>query len=169
MLCRFVSYCMSRVDVLRAAGVTPVIVFDGGRLPMKEGEEESRSRYETVPAILDEGAHGLQESTPPIIYQHFLSADSSLMGWWLGHASHALNGFLHVPCRHSPIVFAGEGKKTLQRRGRYMAVATPLLHMSSTRGLLTSAQPQRSNSLRQAHLALMSKPSHSLACWVRTC
>ena len=54
MLCRFVSYCMSRVDVLRAAGVTPVIVFDGGRLPMKEGEEESRSRYESAPAILDD-------------------------------------------------------------------------------------------------------------------
>lgn len=56
---------MSRVDVLRAAGVTPVIVFDGGRLPMKEGEEESRSRYEAVSAILDKGANGLQESIPP--------------------------------------------------------------------------------------------------------
>ena len=56
---------MSRVDVLRAAGATPVIVFDGGRLPMKEGEEESRCRYETAPALIHEGAHGLQESTPP--------------------------------------------------------------------------------------------------------
>ncbi len=42
--CRFVSYCMGRVEVMRAAGVTPVIVFDGGRLPMKAGEEESRGR-----------------------------------------------------------------------------------------------------------------------------
>ena len=41
---RFVSYCMSRVRVLRAAGVTPVIVFDGGKLPMKANEEEGRSR-----------------------------------------------------------------------------------------------------------------------------
>ena len=41
---RFVSYCMSRVQVLRAAGVTPVIVFDGGKLPMKANEEEGRSR-----------------------------------------------------------------------------------------------------------------------------
>ena len=30
---------------MRAAGVTPVIVFDGGRLPMKTGEEESRGRF----------------------------------------------------------------------------------------------------------------------------
>ena len=41
---RFVSYCMSRVQVLRAAGVIPVIVFDGGKLPMKANEEEGRSR-----------------------------------------------------------------------------------------------------------------------------
>jgi hypothetical protein len=45
---------MNRVDVLRAAGVTPVIVFDGGKLPMKEGEEESRSRYGSVSAAPDD-------------------------------------------------------------------------------------------------------------------
>lgn len=45
VLYRFVSYCMGRVELMRAAGVTPVIVFDGGRLPMKAGEEESRGRF----------------------------------------------------------------------------------------------------------------------------
>lgn len=44
LACRFVSYCMGRVEIMRSAGVTPVIVFDGGRLPMKAGEEESRAR-----------------------------------------------------------------------------------------------------------------------------
>jgi exonuclease-1 len=41
---RFVNYCMSRVELLRGNGVTPVIVFDGGRLPMKAEEEETRRR-----------------------------------------------------------------------------------------------------------------------------
>ncbi len=35
---------MGRVEVMRAAGVIPVIIFDGGRLPMKAGEEENRGR-----------------------------------------------------------------------------------------------------------------------------
>ena len=35
---------MRRVEMLRRHGVTPVIVFDGGRLPMKREEEGSRSR-----------------------------------------------------------------------------------------------------------------------------
>lgn len=43
--CRFVNYCVSRVEVMKAAGVIPVIVFDGGRLPMKASEEESRARF----------------------------------------------------------------------------------------------------------------------------
>ena len=43
--CRFVNYCISRVEVMKAAGVIPVIVFDGGRLPMKANEEESRARF----------------------------------------------------------------------------------------------------------------------------
>ena len=35
---------MKRVEVLQRAGVTPVIVFDGGRLPMKAEEEAARAR-----------------------------------------------------------------------------------------------------------------------------
>lgn len=36
---------MKRVETLQNAGVKPVIIFDGGRLPMKAGEEECRARY----------------------------------------------------------------------------------------------------------------------------
>ena len=36
---------MKRVRLLQHAGITPVIVFDGGRLPMKANEEEDRSRH----------------------------------------------------------------------------------------------------------------------------
>lgn len=46
--CRFVAYCMKRVDLLQRAGVTPVIVFDGGRLPMKGDEEAFRARHATA-------------------------------------------------------------------------------------------------------------------------
>jgi exonuclease-1 len=35
---------MSRVELLRHHGVEPVIVFDGGRLPMKADEEDTRRR-----------------------------------------------------------------------------------------------------------------------------
>lgn len=41
---RHVAYCMSRIDLLTSAGVTPLVVFDGGRLPNKQDEERSRER-----------------------------------------------------------------------------------------------------------------------------
>lgn len=41
---RFVAYCMKRVELLQRAGVTPIIIFDGGRLPMKAEEEAARAR-----------------------------------------------------------------------------------------------------------------------------
>lgn len=41
---RHVHYCMARIDLLTGAGVTPLVVFDGGRLPNKADEERSRKR-----------------------------------------------------------------------------------------------------------------------------
>lgn len=41
---RFVTYFLSRVRLLTSHGVAPLIVFDGGRLPIKGDEEESRRR-----------------------------------------------------------------------------------------------------------------------------
>ena len=41
---RFVRYCMSRIEMLLHNGVIPVVVFDGGRLPTKADEEDSRRR-----------------------------------------------------------------------------------------------------------------------------
>ena len=35
---------MQKVQMLQQCGVQPIIVFDGGRLPMKAAEEGSRSR-----------------------------------------------------------------------------------------------------------------------------
>lgn len=40
----YITFCLDRVDVLTRAGVTPVVVFDGGRLPAKAGEEGLRQR-----------------------------------------------------------------------------------------------------------------------------
>jgi exonuclease-1 len=41
---RHVQYCMGRVELLLAAGVRPMVVFDGDRLPNKADEERSRER-----------------------------------------------------------------------------------------------------------------------------
>ncbi|XP_058072361.1 exonuclease 1 isoform X2 [Magnolia sinica] len=41
---RHIDYCMHRVNLLRHHGVKPILVFDGGLLPMKSDEETKRSR-----------------------------------------------------------------------------------------------------------------------------
>ena len=41
---RYVDYCMRLVEMLRHHGVHPMVVFDGGRLPMKGKEEGSRAQ-----------------------------------------------------------------------------------------------------------------------------
>jgi exonuclease 1 len=43
---RCINYCMQRVELLRSNGVVPVVVFDGGRLPMKSDEEFLRKRHD---------------------------------------------------------------------------------------------------------------------------
>jgi exonuclease-1 len=42
---RYVTYCMTRVKLLQDNGIWPIIVFDGDRLPMKKGTEQSRKEY----------------------------------------------------------------------------------------------------------------------------
>lgn len=41
---RFVHFFLTRIDMLRSHGVEPIIIFDGGRLPIKAQEEDSRRR-----------------------------------------------------------------------------------------------------------------------------
>ncbi|KAG8078130.1 hypothetical protein GUJ93_ZPchr0007g3978 [Zizania palustris] len=41
---RHIEYCMHRVNMLRNHGVKPVLVFDGGLLPMKSDQETKRAR-----------------------------------------------------------------------------------------------------------------------------
>ncbi|XP_060676493.1 exonuclease 1 isoform X1 [Ziziphus jujuba] len=41
---RHIEYCMHRVNLLRHYGVKPVLVFDGGLLPMKGEQEKKRAR-----------------------------------------------------------------------------------------------------------------------------
>ncbi|XP_077222595.1 5'-3' exonuclease family protein [Tasmannia lanceolata] len=41
---RHIDYCMHRVNLLRHYGVKPILVFDGGLLPMKSDQENKRSR-----------------------------------------------------------------------------------------------------------------------------
>ena len=38
------DYCLKLVAMMQACGVIPLIVFDGGKLPMKLAEEEGRDR-----------------------------------------------------------------------------------------------------------------------------
>tara|TARA_B110000285_G_scaffold188950_1_gene215354 strand:+ start:183 stop:434 length:252 start_codon:yes stop_codon:yes gene_type:complete len=37
-----ITYCKNRLDVLISAGVRPILVFDGGALPMKAGTDNKR-------------------------------------------------------------------------------------------------------------------------------
>ena len=39
---RFVWYILSKISMLQHNGVIPLVVFDGGRLPMKADEEDTR-------------------------------------------------------------------------------------------------------------------------------
>ncbi|KAJ0960256.1 hypothetical protein J5N97_001931 [Dioscorea zingiberensis] len=41
---RHIDYCMHRVNLLRHYGVKPILVFDGGLLPMKGEQENKRAR-----------------------------------------------------------------------------------------------------------------------------
>ncbi|KAE7996327.1 hypothetical protein FH972_001058 [Carpinus fangiana] len=41
---RHIEYCMHRVNLLRHCGVKPILVFDGGLLPMKGEQENKRAR-----------------------------------------------------------------------------------------------------------------------------
>jgi hypothetical protein len=35
---RFVKECLARIEAMQSMGVSVMMVFDGGRLPSKEGE-----------------------------------------------------------------------------------------------------------------------------------
>lgn len=41
---RMIEYCVTKVKLLQINGVTPIMVFDGARLPMKRRIEEERKR-----------------------------------------------------------------------------------------------------------------------------
>eukprot|EP00826_Nyctotherus_ovalis_P029134 TRINITY_DN2297_c0_g5_i1.p1 TRINITY_DN2297_c0_g5~~TRINITY_DN2297_c0_g5_i1.p1 ORF type:complete len:339 (-),score=80.59 TRINITY_DN2297_c0_g5_i1:778-1755(-) len=41
---KYIEYFMKRLRAVQDAGLTPVVVFDGGRLPMKRETEEARGR-----------------------------------------------------------------------------------------------------------------------------
>ena len=47
--CRYIVSFMKRAHALRSVGITPVFVFDGGRLPGKAGEEADRARCQPTP------------------------------------------------------------------------------------------------------------------------
>ncbi|CAN8290820.1 unnamed protein product [Cochlearia groenlandica] len=57
---RHIQYCMHRVNLLRHHGVKPVLVFDGGLLPMKLEQENkrARSRKENLERALEHEANG---------------------------------------------------------------------------------------------------------------
>ncbi|XP_010538228.1 PREDICTED: exonuclease 1 [Tarenaya hassleriana] len=57
---RHIEYCMHRVNLLRHHGVRPVLVFDGGFLPMKLEQENkrARSRKENLARAIEHEANG---------------------------------------------------------------------------------------------------------------
>ncbi|KAK1300906.1 Exonuclease 1 [Acorus calamus] len=57
---RHIDYCMHRVNLLRHHGIRPVLVFDGGLLPMKIEQENkrARTRKENLERALEHEAAG---------------------------------------------------------------------------------------------------------------
>ncbi|KAF9672507.1 hypothetical protein SADUNF_Sadunf11G0049500 [Salix dunnii] len=57
---RHIEYCMHRVNLLRHYGVKPVLVFDGGLLPMKIEQENkrARSRKENLERAIEHESNG---------------------------------------------------------------------------------------------------------------
>ncbi|PKI40851.1 hypothetical protein CRG98_038758 [Punica granatum] len=57
---RHIDYCMHRVDLLRHYGVKPILVFDGGLLPMKIEQENkrARSRKENLARAIEHESNG---------------------------------------------------------------------------------------------------------------
>lgn len=57
---RHIDYCMHRVNLLRHYGVKPILVFDGGLLPMKTEQENkrARSRKENLARALEHESSG---------------------------------------------------------------------------------------------------------------
>ncbi|EEF40158.1 exonuclease, putative [Ricinus communis] len=55
-----IQYCMHRVNLLRHYGVKPILVFDGGLLPMKSEQENkrARSRKENLSRAIEHEANG---------------------------------------------------------------------------------------------------------------
>lgn len=42
--CRYVKYCMERIQLLLQHGISPVVVFDGARPPIKKEKNLERRR-----------------------------------------------------------------------------------------------------------------------------
>jgi hypothetical protein len=42
--CRYLDYCVRRLRLLQQFGVTPVVIFDGGHLPIKGSTERERRK-----------------------------------------------------------------------------------------------------------------------------
>ncbi|CAN4082143.1 unnamed protein product [Withania somnifera] len=57
---KHIDYCMHRVNLLRHYGVKPILVFDGGPLPMKNEQENKRgrSRKENLSRAIEHEANG---------------------------------------------------------------------------------------------------------------
>ncbi|KAL3820200.1 hypothetical protein ACJIZ3_006105 [Penstemon smallii] len=57
---RHIEYCMHRVNMLRHYGVKPILVFDGGPLPMKSDQEikRARSRRENLSRAMEHESNG---------------------------------------------------------------------------------------------------------------
>ena len=54
---------MARVQLLLGCGVIPVIVFDGGKLPIKGDEEGSRGEVVLAPLLSDQITAGHSSQT----------------------------------------------------------------------------------------------------------
>ena len=137
LLCRHVLYCMQKVQMLQHCGVQPVIVFDGGRLPMKAAEEGSRSRYSAVMSHTSCFADCIRSRYQHMHIQCACCTRGPSLVMLLQMAMHVQTA-LAMP--------AGQDRKTRTRQQLTSRLATCKLPMSAISGQSTSPQPPHKTS-----------------------
>ena len=111
---RHVAYCMGRIDLLLAAGVRPLVVFDGGRLPNKAEEERARERNREESKARARGlwAQGNKAAAlecyqravdiQPAHAKQFVEVGACLGGGWGGSGRSCGGGWV-LPCTDSQL------------------------------------------------------------------
>ena len=125
---------MQKVQMLQQCGVQPIIVFDGGRLPMKAAEEGSRSRLLAAATVCCSVV-----DVRPVVLMYINIQSSTASSSCSNRTEHKLT---------CPIAglkqcgYAGQGRRTRTKQPLMSRLATNRRPMNATSEPWTSRQVQ---------------------------